>query len=218
LFITLEGIEGSGKTTQTDLLHAYFKKKTDRVLCTREPGGTRIGEEIRSILLKTLHTELDALAELCLFIAARTQHVQELISPALLAGSMVICDRFMDASVAYQGFGRGIETKLVDHLNARAVGGCVPDLTILVDCPVEVGLKRTRLRLKENHQLVHEQRFEKEEVSFHRRVREGYLWIADREPERIKVVDGTQPQDKLHEQLVEIILDRFRENGSSVKV
>ena len=206
MFITLEGIEGSGKTTQTDLLYDYLSKRGSRVLRTREPGGTRIGQQIRTILLQTVHTELDNLAELCLIIADRAQHVQEIISPALLANEVVLCDRYADATVAYQGFGRGLEMRMIEELNRQAVGMCVPDLTILLDCPVEMGLLRVQQRLEANRHLVHEQRFEIEDAAFHQRVREGYLWISQREPERIAVLDGTLPPERLHEQVVELAL------------
>jgi dTMP kinase len=206
LFITLEGIEGSGKTTQTDLLYGYLQKRGSRVLRTREPGGTRIGQQIRDILLQTLHTELDSLAELCLIIADRAQHVQEVISPALLANEVVLCDRYADATVAYQGFGRGLEMELIEELNRQAVGMCVPDLTILFDCPVEAGLLRVQQRLEAHRHLAHEQRFEMEDVAFHQRVREGYLWVSQHESERIKVLDGTLPPEQLHEQVVELVL------------
>jgi dTMP kinase len=215
LFITLEGIEGSGKTTQTDLLYDYFRKRKIPVLCTREPGGTRIGQHIRSILLQTLHTELDSLAELCLIIADRAQHVQEVISPALLANEVVLCDRYMDATVAYQGFGRGLEMALIEELNRQAVNMCVPDLTVLLDCQVDVGLRRVRQRLQTNRQLVNEQRFEMEEGAFHQRVREGYLWISQREPERMKVLDGTLPPEQLHEQVVDLALSVMKRSGIS---
>jgi dTMP kinase len=213
LFITLEGIEGSGKTTQTDLLYDYLLKRGGRVLRTREPGGTRIGQQIRNILLQTLHTELDNLAELCLIIADRAQHVQEVIAPALLAHEVVICDRYADATVAYQGFGRGLEMRLIEELNRQAVGMCVPDLTILLDCSVETGLLRVQQRLQANRHLVHEQRFEIEDAAFHQRVREGYLWISQREPERIVVLDGTLPPDRLHEQIVDLVLASMKGRG-----
>ena len=207
MFITLEGIEGCGKSTQLDMLCDYFKNKSRLLVCTREPGGTRIGREIRSILMNTDHTELEPLAELLLIAADRAQHVREVIAPALLAGEMVLCDRFMDSTVAYQGFGRGVDLKLVEQLNMRTVDTCVPDMTILIDCPVDVALKRTKTRLQRNRELAAEQRFEREDRSFHRRVREGFLWIAGREPERVIVLDGTLSPEELYQQVLKVVLD-----------
>lgn len=217
MFITLEGIEGCGKSTQLDMLCDYFKNRTRLLVRTREPGGTRIGKDMRSILMNTDHTELEPLAELFLIVADRAQHVREVIAPALLAGEMVLCDRFMDSTVAYQGFGRGVDLELVEMLNMRAVDTCVPDLTLLIDCPVDVALKRTRMRLEKNRDLADKQRFEREDRSFHRRVREGFLWIAQREPERVIVLNGTLSPEDLYRQALKVVSEGMKRIASRTK-
>lgn len=197
IFITLEGIEGSGKTTQAARLRDYLVGRGLDVIVTREPGGSPIAEKIRKILLDPSNKEMVPLAELFLYEASRTQHVAEIIAPALAAGKCVICDRFFDASTAYQGGARGIDTRAVERLNLLATGGRKPDLTIVLDLPADSGLKRLGRSLD---------RLESESMEFHRRVREGYLLIAAGEPERVKVVDASGTIDDISlriEQLVE---------------
>ena len=181
-FITFEGIEGSGKSTQASLLRGFLEEQGLQVLVTREPGGSPIGEQIRGILLDPGNHGMVPLAELLLYEASRCQHVEAVIRPALEDGKTVICDRFFDASTAYQGYARGLEIKMVGDLNLIATGGRKPDLTIVLDLPVDVGLRRLGRNLD---------RIEREAVAFHERVRRGYLRIAEDEPERVKVVNAT---------------------------
>lgn len=188
IFITLEGIEGSGKTTQAMLLRDFLAAKGLEVTVTREPGGSPIAEKIRGILLDPGNRKMAAMTELFLYEASRTQHVDEVIRPALEAGKAVICDRFFDASSAYQGNARGLGMEVVAGLNVLATGGLVPDLTIVLDLPVEVGLRRLGRNLD---------RIESEAIGFHRLVREGYLRIAERDRKRIKVVDASGSIDDI---------------------
>jgi dTMP kinase len=182
ILITLEGIEGSGKTTQAGLIRDLLTDRGYKVVVTREPGGSPIGEKIRKILLDTSNREMEPLTELLLYEASRHQHVREVIGPALLAGKVVVCDRFYDASTAYQGFGRGIDIDTVNVLNMVATGGRKADLTIVLDLPVDDGLTRLGQNLD---------RIEAETVEFHERVRKGYLEVARREPDRVRVVEAT---------------------------
>jgi dTMP kinase len=188
IFITLEGIEGSGKTTQAERLREFLAAKGMEVVVTREPGGSPIAEKIRDILLDPRNVKMAAMTELFLYEASRTQHVDEIIRPALEAGKAVICDRFFDASSAYQGNARGLDMGVVSGLNLLATGGITPNLTILLDLPVEIGLERLGKNLD---------RIESEAVEFHQRVREGYLKIAAREKKRIKVVDASGAIDDI---------------------
>ncbi len=201
MFISFEGIEGCGKTTQIDMLGKNLRARSDRIVQTREPGGSGIGKTVRNIVMSSENILLEPLAELFLILADRVQHVQEVIAPALLAGKTVLCDRFIDSTVAYQGFGRGIDLDLVLRLNQIVIDMCVPDMTILIDCPVEVGLERVRKRIPASREGELLLRFEREDRSFHRRVREGYLKIAEQEPERIVVVDGNASVDEVNERV-----------------
>jgi dTMP kinase len=185
-FITFEGIEGSGKSTQAALLKAFLEERGHEVLVTREPGGSPIGEQIRRVLLDPANHSMVPLAELLLYEASRCQHVEVVIRPALEAGKTVICDRFFDASTAYQGYARGLGIALVGELNLVATGGRKPDLTIVLDLPVDIGLRRLGRNLD---------RIEREAVEFHERVRQGYLRIAEEEPGRVKVVNAAGSAD-----------------------
>jgi len=187
-FITLEGVEGSGKTTQAALVADALRAAGHRVTVTHEPGGTRAGEAIRAIFLDPA-VSLHVAAELLLVLADRAQHVREKLQPALAAGEIVISDRYSDSTVAYQGYGRGFDLKLLDELNGLASDGTRPDLTIVLDLPVETGLARTRARVRGS--VRGPDRFEGEQVEFHRRVREGFLAIARAEPDRVTVLDAT---------------------------
>jgi dTMP kinase len=190
LFITFEGGEGSGKSTQQRLLAEALRLRGMDVVTTREPGGCAISDRIRAILLDAAASEMTSDAELLLYAAARAQHVSQVLRPALQAGSLVLCDRYCDATIAYQGHGRGLDLDLIARLNAIATGGLFPDLTLLIDCPAEVGLKRALRRISRTAG-DREERFERENISFHEAVRAGYLSLATAEPERITVVDGT---------------------------
>ncbi len=181
-FVTIEGVEGAGKSTLARLLGEKLKHDGVQVVVTAEPGGDPVGEQIRQLLLNSSNT-LTRKAELLLFEAARAQHVERVIKPALANGAVVICDRFTDSSLAYQGWGRGINISEVRMLNDYATGGLRPHLTILLDLPPERGLVRTRST----------DRFSRECIEFHRAVREGYLSIAREEPERFLVVNADQP-------------------------
>jgi dTMP kinase len=189
-FITFEGVEGCGKTTQLRLLKERLEAAGEKVVATREPGGTPIADKIRAILLDADNRAMVPLAELMLYAAARAQHVQEVIVPALKRGEMVLCDRFTDATVAYQGHGRELDLDTIKQLNVLATGGLEPELTLLIDCPVETGLSRAMARI-EATTGAREERFELESVRFHERVRNGYLALAAQFPERFVVVDGS---------------------------
>ena len=192
LFITLEGVEGSGKTTQAATLAEALRKEGRTVSVTHEPGGTRAGEAIRKIFLDP-EVSLDVASELLLVLADRAQHVREKLRPGVEAGEIVISDRYSDSTVAYQGYGRGFDLPLLRRLNQLATDGMVPDLTIVLDCSAEVGIERTRERVKgKEHRF---DRFESELLDFHRRVRDGFLTIAKAEPDRVRIVDSRQPYE-----------------------
>jgi len=192
LFITLEGVEGSGKTTQAATLAEALKNEGRTVSVTHEPGGTRAGEAIRKIFLDP-EVSLDVTSELLLVLADRAQHVREMLRPRVEAGEIVISDRYSDSTVAYQGYGRGFDLPLLRQLNQLATSGMIPDLTIVLDCPAETGLWRTRERVKgKEHRF---DRFESEMVDFHRKVREGFLAIAKAEPARVKILDSQKSVD-----------------------
>ena len=202
-FITFEGIEGCGKSTQLELLKAHLESKGRAVLSVREPGGTLLGERVRSVLLNGTEEGIDPWAELFLYEACRAQLVARVIRPALAEGKVVLCDRFFDSTLAYQGFGRGLDAGKIEGLNALATGGLVPDLTFLVDCAEDVGLKRAWARINASAG-AREDRFEKEELAFHRRVREGFLAIAGAVP-RVKVIDGSREISTVHREICDII-------------
>ena len=201
MFITFEGIEGSGKTTQVQRLASRLPNS----VATKEPGGTPAADRIRAILLDPA-SNLDATAELFLFAASRRQHVVEVIRPNLDAGRIVLCDRFTDATLAYQGFGRRLNLDHLRMLNDWATGGLHPDLTLLFDLSEEVGLSRARSRVASN--APHEGRFEAEELRFHRRVREGYLSLVESEPGRFLVIDADGTIDEVFERMVKALAGR----------
>jgi len=184
LFITFEGPEGSGKTTQARLLVEYLQARGYPVLYTREPGGTEISEQIRQVILSARNKAMQSEAEVLLFSAARAQIVAELIRPALAAGKIVICDRYADSTMAYQGHGLGLDLDALRAITRFATGGLVPERTFYVDVPVEVGLAR-RQRGEMN-------RLDQKEVAYHTRVRNGYLALMQAEPHRFIVIDGSQ--------------------------
>lgn len=188
--ITLEGIEGAGKTTQAHRLRERLEHQGRSVVLVREPGGTELGEEIRRLLLHK-SSEMGARAELLLFLAARAQLTDDVIRPAVLDGCVVVCDRYVDSTLAYQGYGRGLDLSTVTELNVFATAGLEPDITFVLDVPPELGLIRQQDR----------NRMEEEPLDFHRRVRDGYLAVAATNPRRVVVIDGSQSPDSVHEEL-----------------
>ncbi len=183
LFITFEGVEGCGKSTQLKGLQTFLEAEGHAVVTTREPGGTPIAENIREILLDPANTAMGSTTELLLYEAARAQHIHEKIAPALAEGKIVLCDRFADSTTAYQGAGRGFGPEVLHDLHHMATGGVWPDLTLLIDLDITIGLERARHRGRQD-------RLEREAVEFHQRVRDGFLALAATEPERIAIIDG----------------------------
>lgn len=203
IFISFEGIEGTGKTTQARLLAERLKKEGFNVVATVEPGGTVIGQKIREILLLPEHKEMSYMTELLLYNAARAQHLHELIMPALNKGDIVITDRFSDSTVAYQSYGRGIDISLINAIDNIATGGIKPQLTILFDLDVNTGLKRNRGINKFD-------RLELEDIEFHEKVRAGFIDIAKAYPKRIEVVDASLPIETVSNKVWEIVRWRLR--------
>jgi dTMP kinase len=189
LFITFEGGEGSGKSYQSKALYRKLNELAIPALLTHEPGGTILGEKLARLLKYSRDTGISPLTELLMFNTSRSQLVNEIIRPELQAGKVVICDRFTDSTIAYQHFGRGIDLKLVNTVNDAATHGLHPDLTFLLDVPVEVGLTRKGNKKSD--------RFETEKAAFHQKVRVGYLKLAANEPKRWVVIDACQPKDKI---------------------
>jgi len=211
LFITFEGIEGCGKTTQLNLAAQALIKKGYPVLATAEPGGTALGKKIREVLLGANKITISPEAELFLFLADRAQHIREVIRPALTAGKVVLCDRFFDATMAYQGYGRGLSIAAIRETFARWEGNLYPDLTFLFDLKVDEGLHRLTRRTEEID------RMEREEVFFHQRVREGYLTLAGKEPQRIRVIEASPDISSIHEQVMALLEQLFREKGYDLR-
>lgn len=210
-FFVFEGIDGSGKTTQLKLLGESLAARGYPVLYTREPGGTRVGELIRELLLNPQYSELFPRTEALLYAAARAQHVAQVILPALEQGQLVLCDRFLDSSLAYQGFGRGMEVRLLEQINEPAIAGLVPDLVLLLDFCCETGMDRI------NRSGRGVDRIEREAQEFHRKVRSGYLALAGRDPSRYRVVDAHRPVDLVHRDIlkaVEEVLDALPSRDS----
>lgn len=195
LFITFEGPDGCGKTTQMNLLAQYFEKKGKKVVLTREPGGKGLGEKVREILLN-YNGEVSDRCESFLFLADRAQNIDIIVKPAVEKGEIVLCDRHIDSTVAYQGYGRGLDLNEINILNNLATGGKKPDLTLVFDVDVETSMKRVG---KEKD------RMESAGIEFHNRVRNGYLELATQEPDRIKVLDATKTIEEIHEKVVEIV-------------
>ncbi|MDR2820103.1 MAG: dTMP kinase [Desulfovibrio sp.] len=195
MFISFEGIEGAGKSTAQRLVADFLQARGHDPLLTREPGGCSLGRNLRSILLDARLSRLSGRAELYLFLADRAQHVAEVIRPALDAGQTVLCDRFTDSTLAYQGYGRGLDTEYLRNANETATGGLTPELTLLLDLPVADGLSRAGRRNREEGTVISEGRFDSESLDFHERVRRGYLALADEEPQRFAVIDATEPPE-----------------------
>ncbi|HVO29581.1 MAG TPA: dTMP kinase [bacterium] len=209
MFVTFEGIEGCGKTTQAARLKAVLEKRGHSVVLTREPGGTTIGSKLRDLLLDPNTRKLAPLAELLLYEADRAQHVAETIRPALEAGKIVLCDRFGDASAAYQGAARGLGVALVEQLNAIATGGLSPDLTLLLDLPAKLSVSRARERAEKAGGKP--DRFEREDFTFHEAVRKGYLEIAAREKSRYVVIDAGRGVEEIEKDILAAVGARIPE-------
>ena len=195
LFITFEGTDGAGKTTQTQRLSADLRRASYDVCLTREPGGTPISEQIRDMLLNPDHSEMAATTELLLYAASRAQHVSEVIKPALEAGKVVISSRFADATVVYQGYGRGLDLERIHRLNRIATDGITPDVTFVLDLPVDIGLQRVQ---RSRGGL---DRLEREKIEFHRQLREGYRALARQEPQRLKIIDAQVNPEQVYAQI-----------------
>ncbi|MCG7949242.1 MAG: dTMP kinase [Candidatus Thiodiazotropha taylori] len=205
-FITVEGGEGAGKSSNLDFIRNLLNSAGKQVVFTREPGGTPLGEAIRDLLLGHQHTGMADDTELLLMFAARAEHLQQKIIPALQQGQWVLCDRFTDASYAYQGAGRGLASDRIASLEQFVQGGLRPDLTLLLDLPVEQGLARAGQRSEPD-------RFEKQEMSFFEKVRAGYLEIAAREPHRVKIVDASKPLETVQQQINSVVSAFLEQSG-----
>jgi dTMP kinase len=197
-FITVEGIEGVGKTTNIDFIHQQLLSAGKEVVLTREPGGTPLGEAVRGLLLDPAYTGMDSTCELQLMFAARAEHLAKVVWPALEQGQWVLCDRFTDATYAYQGGGRGIDGGVIARLEELVQGDFRPDLTLLLDVPVEIGLARASKRGALD-------RFEQEKVAFFERVRNAYLEMAQRSPDRYRVIDASLPLIDVQNQIAAIL-------------
>ncbi|MEO0266354.1 MAG: dTMP kinase [candidate division WOR-3 bacterium] len=203
-FITIEGIEGSGKSTLTEGIIEFLKTKGFNVVYSREPGGTKVGESVRNILLAD-GNEMDPMTEVFLFLAARRENVRKNILPALRDGKVVVCDRYTDSTIAYQGYGRGLPIKLLRRLNKLATYGIKPDLTFVIDIDPEKGLKRISGKELD--------RIERENIDFHRRVRDGYRKIARISGRRVKILDGELPKEELLKKAISLVENRLSEKG-----
>ena len=209
MFISLEGTEGCGKTTQLEYLSIFLEDKGHPYVVTREPGGTAIGEKIRSILLDPASKDLVPAAELLLYMADRAQHINSLIKPQLADGKIVLCDRYFDATVVYQGFARGLNIELIQQLHQILFDDLKPDVTLLLDLAPQVGLQRAWQQLNTGQRAGQESRFETEKAAFHEKVRAGYLELARLEPRRFRIVDAAQSQDQVFTAISNIVASIF---------
>ncbi|KZB68056.1 thymidylate kinase [Thalassospira lucentensis] len=211
LFISFEGGEGSGKTTQIRRLESWFRQRGREVVVTREPGGSPGAEEIRNLLLTGDPGRWDAVTEALLMFASRRDHVERTIRPALAEGKVVLCDRFADSSVAYQGFGHGLGAEFIRNLWQIAIDGFKPDLTLIFDLPVEVGLERAGARF--TNVSAAEDRFERMGTEFHQRLRNGFIEIARKNPERCEIVDANGDIDLVCERMISVVSTRLSGRG-----
>lgn len=206
IFITIEGPDGSGKTTALQQVVPRLQKEMNRkVVATREPGGSPIAEKIRSLILDPSHTDMDSRTEALLYAASRRQHLIEKVLPVLENGDVIFCDRFVDSSIAYQGYARGIGEDGIREINQFATEGIEPDLTLYIDVPAEVGIQRIHANLDEREY----NRLDQEKLAFHEKVRIGYQHLAQANPERIVVVDGTMRREAVAEACYAVIKNRF---------
>jgi len=205
MFITLAGIEGSGKTTQIKKIAEFLENRKQPYIITREPGGTDVGKKIRAILLDPDSKGLSPKAELLLYAADRAHHIESVIVPALNSGKYVICDRFMDCTTAFQGFGRGIDISLIEKIHEIVLSGLKPDITFLLDIDPEEGLKRAISGITKGERSVKESRFEQETLDFHKKVRDGYLVLAEKEPARFVIIDASMDVYSVSQQIIKTI-------------
>ena len=209
MFISFEGIEGSGKSTQIEHAGDFYKKRGMDCCLTREPGGTDIGRRIRAILLDPRNKNLDPLAELLLYMSDRAQHLSEIVKPALAEKRIVLCDRYFDATVAYQGVARELDMDMIFSLHRQALDNLKPDLTFLLDLDPEVGLARAWRQIDGGGRETAETRFEEEKIVFHEKVRNGYLGLARQEPERFKVIDAGLDEAGVWAQIRKVLGEAF---------
>jgi dTMP kinase len=203
MFITLEGPEGSGKTTQACLLAAWLRDQGYQVTLTREPGGTDIGDQIRAVLHDPENSAIDARTEILLYSASRAQHVAQRVRPALAAGEIVVSDRYADSTLAYQGYGRGLDLEALRGITGFATSGLTPDLTLYLDIPAEDGLQRRQLSGGEWNRL------DAESLEFHQRVRAGYLELVKQEPERWAVIYAARSVEEVHAEIRDVVQGRL---------
>ena len=215
MLITLEGIEGSGKTTQIQTMAQWLTVAGHDCLTTREPGGTPIGGQIRSVLLHPDNSDLAPTAELLLYVADRVQHLETVVRPALAAGKVVVCDRYFDATLVYQGYARGLNRDMIRQLHQLACKGLTPDLTLLLDLDPQAGLARAWRRIDSDTAHVMESRFEKEKRLFHQRVRAGYLDLARREPQRFTIIDAAADERAVRAQIESTLETHFKRRPST---
>lgn len=208
-FITFEGIDGCGKSTQLRLLASVLRMRGTEVVATREPGGTPLGQKLRHALLEA-EGQVDPLAELLLYAADRAQHVRALVRPALASGHIVLSDRYADATVAYQGAGRGFETQTVAEIIALATGGLKPDLTLLFDLPVAEAQERASHRTRNGRPG---DRLDSEDEAFHTRVREAYLQIASDDPARVRIINASDSIEETHQSVLNIVIPFIESRG-----
>lgn len=210
-FVTFEGGDGTGKTTQLKALESYLSSCGKSCLVTREPGGTELGMMLRRVLLEAGGAAIAPSSELFLYLADRAQHVSEVIRPAVAAGKIVLCDRFTDSTLAYQGYGRGLDLAVLRQFNSIADDGTRPDLTLLFDCPIAVGLGRTAKRQAQSQAGAPlEDRFEREKLEFHEKVRAGFLDLARQEPGRFRIIDAARPVAEVSLEIRGIIDEALR--------
>ena len=207
MFITLEGIEGCGKTTQIDHLRTFFENRGQPCVVTREPGGTAIGGDIRSILLNPSNKDMGPRTELLLYMADRAQHIASLVKPALAEGKVVLCDRYFDATVVYQGYARGLGARFVCELHRLLLDDFKPHITLLLDLSPRIGLARAWKELDKGTRSGAESRFEEETLSFHEKVRSGYLELARAEPDRFRIIDATGDVQQVQRAIRNVLRD-----------
>jgi len=202
LFITMEGIDGCGKSTQIDMLATELSRRKLEVVVTREPGGTRLGEAVRGLLTSDVSLNIVPAAELCLIVGARAQHVAEFIRPVLKLGKTVICDRYTDSTVAFQGYGRGLNLELINRMNELATGGLEPDLTLVFDLTPSIARERRSARPVGGLLGA----FDDEQVDFHVKVRQAYLRMARNDPKRFRIIEAAAPASEINARVLEVVL------------